>query len=564
MNFSARRVLILVENLSVPFDQRVWREATALRRSGYKVSVICPMGKKFDRAFHERIKDVAIYRYPAYEAQQGILQYALEYGQALLSMFFLSVLVWIREGFDVIQLCNPPDLLYIVSWPYRLFGKAVIFDVHDLSPETYLSKTGEGGGARMLSILHYLESATFRNVDVVICTNESYRKVALERGGVLPERVFVVRNGPDLKRIAPVKPKASWRRGMKHMVLYVGTMGTQDGVDYLLRSVRHLVRELGHTDMQVVIVGGGPELEPLKKYSDGLGIAAWVTFTGRIPDKDMVEALYTADVCVCPDPHTPLNDISTMNKTLEYMAAGKAMVAYNLLETRVSAGESALYAQNNDEKDFAEKIAKLLDDPALRENLGKTGMERIHAGLSWDHSIPHLCDAYACALKAKGFSAPSENPLQGIASDVTLGSDVVIRDFVNLYGCSIGDNTKIGAFVEIQKGVTVGKNCKISSHSFLCEGVSLEDGVFIGHGVIFTNDRHPRATSEAGELQTEADWECIPTVVRAGASIGSGTTLLCGLEIGEGAMVGAGSVVTADVPAQVTVAGNPARQIESH
>jgi glycosyltransferase involved in cell wall biosynthesis len=401
MKASPGRVLILVENLSVPFDQRVWREATALTEAGYGVSVICPKGRSFDRGFHERMRGVSIYRYPAYEAASGLLWYGLEYGLALVSTAVLSAVVLLKEGFDVVQICNPPDLLFLVALSYRLMGKPVIFDHHDLSPETYLSKKGTASGGRVASLLQFLERATFKHVDVVMATNESYKAVAVSRGGVAADRVFVVRNGPDLARLAPVAPDPELRRGKQFLVFYAGTMGAQDGVDFLLRSVRHLVRERNRADFHTLIVGGGTELERLKAYAGELGVADAVTFTGRVPDQALVQALFSADVCVCPDPSTPLNDVSTMNKTLEYMAAGKPTVAYDLRETRVSAGNAALYAVPNDERDFADKMERLFDSPALREELGRTGRQRIADGLSWEHSKPSLYAAYERAFSLR-------------------------------------------------------------------------------------------------------------------------------------------------------------------
>lgn len=396
---SAGRVLILVENLSVPFDRRVWREATALIEKGYCVTVICPKGKQYDRKKHEIIDNISIYRYKAYEASFGLLSYMFEYGQAIIKMALLSMAVFFKEGFDVIQICNPPDLLFLVAIPYRLFGRKIIFDHHDLSPETYLSKAGNQKSSIIHRILLFLERITFAAADAIISTNESYKKAAISRGGLDERNVIVVRNGPDLKRIKVMKENPERRCGKRYLILYVGTMGAQDGVDYLLRSVDYLIHERGRYDFHVLVVGGGTELKKLKCYAQELKIDGVVSFTGRVPDCELIEALSTADVCVCPDPKTPLNNVSTMNKTLEYMTVGKPIVAYDLSETRVSAGNSALYAIPNDEKDFGEKIATLLDSLKLRKKLGKIGKERIHNGLSWEHSKNNLYAAYERALK---------------------------------------------------------------------------------------------------------------------------------------------------------------------
>lgn len=400
MKDSTGKVLILVENLSVPFDQRVWREATALTEAGYAVSVICPKGEKFDTTSHETISGVSIYRYSAFEAKAGLLYYFLEFLQAIVKMMLVSVKVWWKEGFDVIQTCNPPDLLFLVTLPYRLLGKKVIFDHHDLSPETYQTKKGTDKPDIVYRVLLFMEKLTFLTAHVSMATNESYKKVALTRGGMADDRVIVVRNGPDLKRVHKVPENPALKMGKPFLLCFIGTMGPQDGVDYLLRSVAYLAQEKLRNDFCVRIVGGGIELDNVKRYAKELGIENIVTFTGRITDEELVETLSTADICLCPDPKTPLNDVSTMNKTMEYMSLGKPVVAYDLIETRVSAGDAALYATDNDEKIFAEKIVALMDSPELREKLGSIGMDRVNAMLSWEHSKKHLYAAYEKALKA--------------------------------------------------------------------------------------------------------------------------------------------------------------------
>lgn len=395
---SAGKVLILVENLSVPFDRRVWREATALTEKGYRVTVICPTGKQYDRTKHEVIDNISIYRCKIHEADTGLLSYMYEYTQALVKMMFLSIVVFFKEGFDVIQTCNPPDLLFFVALPYKLLGKKIIFDHHDLSPETYLAKVGTQKQGLTHKILSLLERVTFATADVVMSTNESYKQIATSRGGQDEKNVVVVRNGPDLKRVKAVKENPELRRGKKHLIFYIGTMGAQDGVDFLLRSVEHLVHASGREDFHVLVMGGGTELDKVKRYASKLKIDDAVEFTGRVADERAIEALSTADVCVCPDPRTPLNDISTMNKTLEYMAVAKPVVAYDLKETKVSAGDAALYAIANDEKDFGDKIATLLDSPDLRSKLGKIGKDRIDNHLSWEHSKKELYKAYEMAF----------------------------------------------------------------------------------------------------------------------------------------------------------------------
>jgi len=396
------KILILVENLSVPFDQRVWREAQALVEVGYHVSVICPRGKTYDTAGHEVLDGVSIYRYTSHEASSGLWAYFGEFFEALVKMTGLSLVVFFREGFHVIQICNPPDLLFLVTLPYKLLGRTLLFDHHDLSPETYLSKKSDPRPGLVYRLLLFFERLTFRSADVVVSTNESYKAVAITRGGVPAGRIVVVRNGPDLQRVVETAPNPALKKGKAYLLFYVGTMGSQDGVDYLLRSVAYLVHEKGRCDFHALIMGGGTELDALKAQARQLDLDEVVTFSGRVPDVAIMEGLSTADMCVCPDPKTALNDCSTMNKTLEYMALGKPMVCYDLTETRVSAGDGALYAAANDERDFGDKIALLLDDPGQREALGAVGRERIHGGLAWDYSKPRLYEAYRLAFERSG------------------------------------------------------------------------------------------------------------------------------------------------------------------
>jgi glycosyltransferase involved in cell wall biosynthesis len=392
------RVLIIVENLSMPFDRRAWREAESLARAGYQVSVISPKGDSRDDSSREVIDGIAIYRYRSFEARSGLLSYLIEYGHAVLMILVLSFVVHFRRGFDVIQICNPPDVLFLAIWPFKLIGKKIIFDHHDLSPELYLAK--DGGGRRVVArILLALERQTFRFADVVISANDSYKALALSRGGQPESKVFVVRNGPELKRIRSVEPDPSLRQGKEHLLSYVGMMGSQDGVDYLLRSIRILSTELGRDDFHVIVMGGGPELPYLERYARELGVDHLMTFTGLMADPDrLYRGIATASVCLCPDPMTELNDNSTMAKVLEYMAFGKPVVAFDLKETRVSAGAGALYVTPNEEEEFARRIDELLDSPELRERLGRIGRERIHGGLAWDHSEKQLLAAYETAL----------------------------------------------------------------------------------------------------------------------------------------------------------------------
>lgn len=385
-----RRVLILVENLPSPFDRRVWQEATTLRDAGWTVSILCPTGKGYDKHF-EAIEGIHIWRYDLPEAA-GALGYLKEYSIALTRTLLLSLKVFFTRGFDVVHACNPPDLFFLIGTFYKLLGRKFIFDHHDLCPELYEAKFGRRD--LLWRLMRLFERCTFNVADLSIATNESYRKIAIERGGMPPGRVFVVRSGPSLERMKVVPPDERLKKGRRYLVGYVGVMGKQEGIDYLLRAAAHLVHEYGRTDIQYALVGGGTSLEEMKELAQALGIADYVTFTGRVPDDEMLTVLNTADVCVNPDEANTMNDLSTMNKVMEYMALGKPMVQFDLVEGRVSAQEASLYARRNDVADFAVKLAALLDDPELREQMGAFGQRRVREELEWRHEAPKLLAAY--------------------------------------------------------------------------------------------------------------------------------------------------------------------------
>jgi glycosyltransferase involved in cell wall biosynthesis len=400
---SQRRVLMLVENLPSPFDRRVWQEATTLRDAGYLVSIICPTGKGCEKRF-EAIDAIHIYRYSLPVEASGATGYALEYGVALAWTFALSFWILLTRGFDVIHACNPPDLFFLVGRFFKLLGKKFVFDHHDLNPELYEAKFGRRDFFHRL--LLKLEYWTFRSADVSIATNESYRRIAIERGRMPAERVFVVRSGPSLKRLKILPPDARLRRGRRYLVGYVGVMGRQEGIEYLLQAARRIVLGLGREDVHFGLVGGGTSLEEMKRLARELGVADHVTFTGRVPDGEMLDMLNTADVCVNPDVANELNDKSTMNKIMEYMALGKPIVQFDLTEGRYSARRASLYARKNDPVDLADKIVELLDDPARRLEMGSYGRRRVETELEWRYEAPKLLAAYA-ALWNSTARAPS-------------------------------------------------------------------------------------------------------------------------------------------------------------
>ena len=386
-----KRVLILVENLPSPFDRRVWQEATTLRDAGNLVSIICPTGRGYEGKF-EPIDGIHVYRYNLPVEASGAAGYALEYAVALAWTFALAWRVFLTRGFDVIHACNPPDLFFLIGGFFRLFGKKFVFDHHDLSPELYEAKFGRRDFFHRLMLA--LEYWTFRSADVSIATNESYRRIAIRRGRMPAERVFVVRSGPSLERLKTLPPDARLKRGRRYLVGYVGVMGKQEGIDHLLQAVRHIVLYFGRDDIHFGLVGGGTSLEEMKALARELGVADYVTFTGRVPDGEMLAMLNTADVCVNPDIANDMNDKSTMNKIMEYMALGKPIVQFDLTEGRFSAQQASLYARKNDALNLAEKILELLDDPSRRAEMGEFGRRRVANELEWRHEAPKLLAAY--------------------------------------------------------------------------------------------------------------------------------------------------------------------------
>ncbi|KRR16783.1 glycosyl transferase [Bradyrhizobium lablabi] len=391
-NSVRRRVLIIVENLPVPFDRRVWSEASTLTRHGYEVSVICPKGPGATASF-EIIDGIAIYRHWLPKERRGVLNYFAEYGAALIGEFVLSLKVLTTRGFDVIHACNPPDLIFVVGAFHKfLFGKSFIYDQHDINPEFYEAKFKRRG--LLWRVLVLLERMTFALSDVSIATNQSYRTIAIERGRMSPDRVFVVRSGPNLSRVRSLPPDPAWKKGRKFLVAYVGVIGEPEGIDLLLESIRHIRRNRSRDDVQFVIVGSGPVLEEVKKLATALELNELVTFTGRVDDETLFTILSTADVCVNPDRPSTINDKSTMNKIMEYMALGRPIVQFNLTEGRVSAAEASLYARNTDTVEFGDKILELIDDPVRRRRMGAFGQKRIRDELAWDHEAPNLLNAY--------------------------------------------------------------------------------------------------------------------------------------------------------------------------
>lgn len=383
-------VLIIVENLPVPFDRRVWSEALALRAAGMEVTVICP-GVSKGLAEEEVLEGVHILRHPLAEANSGMMEYIREYALALYWETKLAWKVWRQHKFDAIHICNPPDLLFMVALPFKLFHRVrLVFDHHDLSPELYEVKFGKRGVGYWL--MRTAEWFTFRFADRVISTNESYAKIARERGGKKESEVTIVRSGPDLTRFRrPARQDAA--DGI--VVGYVGVIAEQDGVDLLVRAVGHVVNDHGRADVRAVVIGDGPSKADLENLAAQLGIADNVSFTGFQSGADLLNLLGTVDIGVCPDPYNAYNDKCTMNKILEYMALSIPVVQFDLTEGRVSAGDAALYAgRENDPAALAEAILELADDEERRREMGAKGRARMENALEWRHQVPKLVGLY--------------------------------------------------------------------------------------------------------------------------------------------------------------------------
>ena len=381
-------VLMLVENLPVPLDRRVWLEALSLRDRGYEVSIVCPR-MYGHTAPHERIEGIDIHRYPPLWQSDGAFGYALEYGTALVQMSRLAWKIWAQGRVDVIHVANPPDLLALAALPFRLLGKRLVYDQHDLCPELYAAK---GGSNSLLArLLRRFEGMSYRMADAVVVPNQQYRDIALSRGGKDPDSVFVVRNGPRRHALAP-RPGVAVER----LVGYVGVMGDQDGLDVLLDAAA-LLRDR-YPDLRYVLLGDGSHRSQFEDYADRLGLTDRVRFTGMVDESRIAEELAPCALCVVPDPINPFTANSTMNKVMEYMALAKPIVQFDSPPGRFSAQSAALHARPNDVSDFSDKIAQLIDDPALARRMGQRGRGRFLRCLHWEHSIPALYRAYDRAL----------------------------------------------------------------------------------------------------------------------------------------------------------------------
>ena len=388
-NFNGRHILIVVENLPVPFDRRVWQEATTLKEQGADISIICPQMKGYITPY-EVIDGIEIYRHPLPLEARGALGYLLEYGAAIYWEVRLAFRIYRKKPFQIIHGCNPPDLIYITALLFKSKGVKYVFDHHDINPELYIAKYNKKDF--FYKLMCFFERQTFKHAVASIATNESYKKIAIERGSMKPENVQVVRSGPKLDRLKIQVPKPEYKKGRKYLIGYLGVIGEQEGIDLLLESIKYICSL--RQDIQLAIVGGGSDLELLKKLSIDMGLSEFVDFYGRVSDQLLIDIMNTADVCVNPDKPTEMNDLSTMNKIMEYMALKKPIVQYDLKEGRFSAQEASLYAKNTDTKDFAEKIIFLLDNESTRTEMGESGYKRVLNELSWEYESKKLISLY--------------------------------------------------------------------------------------------------------------------------------------------------------------------------
>jgi glycosyltransferase involved in cell wall biosynthesis len=433
-------VLVIVQNLPVPLDRRVWLECLALRDSGYAVSVICPKGPG-DPA-RAVIDGIPVYKYRPAPQASGVLGYAFEFGYSWLRTARLSWSVWRQQPFDAMQACNPPDTYWALARYWKRRGVRFVFDQHDLNPELFLSRFGEPegrAGRLQLAALTWLERQTYATADHVISTNESYRRVAIERGRRDPDDVTVVRSGPDTTVMRPVHPSAEREHPTRHSLVYLGIMGPQDGVDVVLEVMDELVHRRGRTDVEATLLGFGDCLSDLQRQSHELGLDDVVTFTGRAGPAMISEHLSAATVGLCPDRKTPLNDVSTMNKTMEYMAHALPSVSFDLAETQVSGGDSCLYVPSGDVQAFADAVERLLDNPELRVDLARRAWRRVSLTLDWKPQSTAYVGVYDRLLRPAADEAAAASPARRY---VDMGSEAEVRAFVLGRGPQVPDRAE--------------------------------------------------------------------------------------------------------------------------
>lgn len=389
-----RGVLIIVQNLPVPYDRRTWNEAQTLCEANERVYVICPTGQ--DGSYttrYEQLNGIRIYRYPAPPDAHNTLSYIFEFAYCWLWTAMLSFWIFIRHRFDILHSANPPETYFLLALLYRPFGVRFIFDHHDLSPEMYLAKRGRAGGLLHRALLQ-LEKWTLQTADIVITTNNTQRQIAIERAGISTDIIFVVRNGPRSHLLYPVTPDPTLKHHKPYLISYLGEMGSQDGVAFMLEVAQYIYEDCQRHDIHMVLIGGGPMLETLQAYATQLDLGHSVTFTGRLGNEDIRQYLSTADVCAIPDMPSAYNHACSMNKVMEYMIFGKPIVSFDLHENRISAQDAAVYVEEHTVSAFAHTLLDLLDDTKRRYKMGIYARQRALDTLVWEHSVPHLLAAY--------------------------------------------------------------------------------------------------------------------------------------------------------------------------
>jgi glycosyltransferase involved in cell wall biosynthesis len=379
----SNRILIIVQNLPVPFDRRVWLECQALVAAGYQVAVVCPKGS--GDPGYAVVESVELYKYRPYAPGGSKAGFIIEYAYSFLATAWQTMKARRKGRFGVLQACNPPDIFWPIGrFLRRVDGTKFVFDHHDLCPELFESRFPDGPALPHRGLLA-LERATHRSADHVISTNDSYRNIAIRRSGKAPADVTVVRTGPDPDKLKRGPADPGLRRGRRYLAAYIGVMGPQDGVDIVVRAADVIVREMGRQDIAFTLIGSGDCFNELVALRDQLTLNGHVEFTGRAPDELVKQVMSTADIGLSPDPKNPLNDVSTMNKTMEYMSFELPVVAFDLHETRISAGSAAVYVTPNDVHEYAKAIVDLADDQATREQLAKDGRTRVEDELAWEH-----------------------------------------------------------------------------------------------------------------------------------------------------------------------------------
>jgi glycosyltransferase involved in cell wall biosynthesis len=404
-NVDTPRILMLLENNPYPDDTRVRREALALVDAGYRVTVIAPRDP--GQPPEEIVAGVSVYRYPPPRSNSSVLGYAWEFIYSTWAALWVSFRVWRREGFDAVHAHNPPDTFFVVGLIFRLLGKPFVFDHHDVSPELYLARAGGKGSRLIYHVLRWFERCTYWSANHVIATNESFKRLAMERGKRAEAAITIVRNGPMLKDIGAYEPYPDLVKLDKSILGYAGVIGIQDGLDYLVRALAHLLHERKRDDFYCIVMGEGDDLLRVRELAERLGVDSHIRFTGWVQKAELGRYLTSMDIGLDPDPSNPCNDHCTMIKMSEYMAFGKPIVAFDLPEHRFTARDAALYVPGNDEAGFAAAIERLMDDPAARSAMGAAGLERVKTELAWEFSVPRLVSVYDRLFSSLTYSRPS-------------------------------------------------------------------------------------------------------------------------------------------------------------